>query len=130
MGAVNPDEIGTRQQMILQCIWDAGGETTVPDIINRLEARYQTHLTGQAVNTFMILLEQKGLVRKEGKVGRSYLYRTLISEKEFRKRELVRVRELTFGNSSSALVAAMLETDISDEEMEKIRRMIERYDHA
>ncbi|MCD8326885.1 MAG: BlaI/MecI/CopY family transcriptional regulator [Lachnospiraceae bacterium] len=126
MGRVDSKEIGTRQQQIMQCIWEAGGRSTVPEIIERLERKAGIRLTRQAVNTFLLILMEKGFLAQGPKEGKAYIYIALISEDEFRRSELERIEKLTYGGSPSALVATMLETEISDEELKKIKRLMDQ----
>lgn len=128
MSILDPNEIGHRQQLIMQCIWEAGGVATVPEIIERLERKCGKLLSRQAMNTFMMILMEKGFLEQGKKIGKAFTYHALISEEEYRKREVERFARLTFGGSPSALFATMLQTPVSKEEMEKIRELLDEND--
>lgn len=128
MSIVDPNEIGHRQQLIMQCVWDAGGVATVPEIIERLENKCGKRLTRQAMNTFVLILVDKGFLGQGKKIGKAYTYHALISEEEYRVREVERFANLTFGGSPSALFATMLQTSVSKEEMNKIRELLDKND--
>lgn len=126
MGKLDAGEIGHRQQLIMQCVWDAGDVATVPEIMDRLEQKCGRRLTRQAVNTLILPLVEKGFLRQGEKDGKAYRYYAGISEKEYRIEELKRFGNLTFGGSPSALVATMLETDITKDELKKIQELLEK----
>ena len=46
MATIDKEDIGGRQQTILQVIWDLDGEATIGQIIDRLNEEYGTKLTG------------------------------------------------------------------------------------
>ena len=117
MRHIENNEVGQRQQMILQCIWEAGGKATVPDIIDGIEKRCGVRLSSSAVNTMVLILVDKGLVEQGDKRGHAYLYHTVLTEKEFRIREMKRIRKLTFDDSSKAMLISMIEAGLKEEEM-------------
>lgn len=124
MGRIDKEEIGYRQQLIMQCLWEAGEPTTVGDIIDRLEVKCDRRFAGPTINTQIQILINKGLVRQGGKIRQSYTYMPLITKEEFRVRELKRISRLTFDGSASAMVVSMLRGGISEEELQKIRKLI------
>ena len=124
MATIDKEDIGGRQQTILQIIWDLGGEATIGQIIDRLNEEYGTKLTGQGINTTMNQLMDKGLIRRERKIHQSFIYETTISQKEFRTREIRRIRNRSFKGSASQMVAALIEDGISQEEYEEILKLI------
>ena len=124
MATIDKEDIGGRQQTILQIIWDLGGEATIGQIIDRLNEEYGTKLTGQGINTTMNQLMDKGLIRSERKIHQSFIYETTISQEEFRAREIRRIRNRSFKGSASQMVAALIEDGISQEEYEEILKLI------
>lgn len=126
MGILEPGEIGHRQQLIMQCVWEAGDVATVPEIMDRLEQKCGKRLTRQAVNTLILPLVEKGYLVQGEKEGKAYQYHAMISEKQYRIDELKRFGNLTFGGSASAMVATMLESDISRDELKKIQELLEK----
>ena len=126
MGRIDKDEVGYRQQMIMQCIWEAGGAATVPDIDIRLEKKCGTRLSRSALNTMIQTLIQKGLAEPDGKIHQSIVYRACISEEEFRTRELLRVKKLTFDNSTDIMAQTLINSLDDAEELDKIRDYLEK----
>jgi predicted transcriptional regulator len=124
MATIDKEDIGGRQQTILQVIWDLDGEATIGQIIDRLNEEYGTKLTGQGINTTMNQLMDKGLIRRERKIHQSFIYEATISQEEFRAREIRRIRNRSFKGSASQMVAALIEDGISQEEYEEILKLI------
>ena len=124
MATIDKEDIGGRQQTILQVIWDLDGEATIGQIIVRLNEEYGTKLTGQGINTTMNQLMDKGLIRRERKIHQSFIYEATISQEEFRAREIRRIRNRSFKGSASQMVAALIEDGISQEEYEEILKLI------
>lgn len=125
MGRIDKEEIGHRQQLVLKCVWSLGGKATVPQIVDLMEEKYGTRLTGQGMNTSVMLLVQKGLLKKGRKIHQAFIYEATISEEAFRIRELERIQKLTFDGSSKAMMASFLNTKLAKEELEEIREMLE-----
>ena len=122
-------EIGTRQQMIMNCIWKRGGQATTQDIMKDLERIYGDTLSNQGINTIVDLLLKKGLVRRSGKSGRFRIYKATVTEEEFQKREMKRFVGLTFHNSAYNLTTALIDSELSEEEIEALRKKIEERRH-
>ena len=100
MGRIDKDEVGYRQQMIMQCIWEAGGAATVPDIDIRLEKKCGTKLSRSALNTMIQTLIQKGLAEPDGK--------------------------MTFDNSTDIMAQTLINSLDDAEELDKIRDYLEK----
>ncbi len=126
MGRIDKDEVGYRQQIIMQCFWEAGGRTTVPDIDIRIEKKCGRKFSRSALNTMVQALIEKGLLAVDGKIHQSFIYKTCLTEKEFRLRELKRVRNLTFNGSTDILVQTLIESISDKEELDKVRQYLDR----
>lgn len=124
MGTIDRGDIGGRQQMILQCIWDLGGEAIVSQIQERLEKEYDVKITGQGINTTINLLLQKGLLRRERKIRQSFIYETTMSQEEFRMNEIRRIKNRSFGGSCVEMIAVLLKDGVTKEEVSQIKKLI------
>ncbi|MBQ8813555.1 MAG: BlaI/MecI/CopY family transcriptional regulator [Lachnospiraceae bacterium] len=124
MGRIDKESIGHRQQMIMQCMWDAGQPITVGEIIRRLDEMCGQKFAGPTINTQVQILVNRGLVEQGAKIHQSFTYSPLITREEFQEREIRRFCNLTYNGSPSAVVAAMLRNGISEDELKKIREMI------
>ncbi len=124
MGTIDRGDIGGRQQMILQCIWDLGGEAIVSQIQERLEEAYDAKITGQGINTTINLLLQKGLLRRERKIHQSFIYETTMTQEEFRLNEVRRIKNRSFGGSAAELFAALVQDGLTKDEISQIKKII------
>ena len=123
MGTIDRGDIGGRQQMILQCIWDLGGEAIVSQIQERLEEAYDAKITGQGINTTINLLLQKGLLRRERKIHQSFIYETTMTQEEFRLNEVRRIKNRSFGGSAAELFAALVQDGLTKDEISQIKKI-------
>ena len=117
-------QIGTRQQMILKCIWKLGGESTIPAITECMQENYNSTLSGQAMNTMLILMTEKGLVERGTRKSHAYQYRALINEQDYRDAEVAQSYRFTFDGSASEMVRSLLKTEIPPEELKKMRAVL------
>ena len=127
MGLIDKSVTAYRQQQILHCIWALGGEATIPQLSSKLEELYDVKLSCQGLNTMMLLLVDKGLVCKNGKIHQAFRYKTTLTREEFLTQEIARIRDLTFQGDSIALVSAFLQTHPSETDMTQIRGMVDSY---
>ncbi len=124
MGIIEKEDLGYRQQLIMQCVWEAEESVTVPEIIDRLEEKCGKRFSASAINTMVLSLIDKGFLQQGPKIHQAFTYSAVISKEEFQLREAKRFRKLTYDNSPSVMLAALLKTDISEEELEIMREML------
>ncbi len=106
---------------ILRVLWQRG-PCTVRDVHDRLGPR-----KGTAFNTtlkLMQIMHGKGLAKRQDS-RRPHVYRPAVPEEQMQKRLLSDFLERAFGGSARKLVAALTATDISDEELAEIRRLLD-----
>jgi BlaI family penicillinase repressor len=107
----------------MQILWERGSATAreITEAINRDEPC--AHST---VQTLLRGLEEKGAVRHEAQ-DRTFVFYPLVKEHEFKRSATRDVLQRVFGGSVSGLVAHLLkEEDVSREEIEEIRKLINR----
>jgi BlaI family penicillinase repressor len=115
--------LGRVQLVIMQILWDRGSATAreITEAINHKEPC--AHST---VQTLLRGLEEKGAVRHEAQ-DRTFVFHPLVKEQEFKRSATRDVLERVFGGSVSGLVAHLLkEENVSREEIEEIRKLINR----
>ena len=117
-------DLGIRQKMIMKSLWKLGGEATIPAISARMQEDYGSSLTGQAMNTMLLLMMDKGIVRRGERKSHAFMYYATITEEEYRDKEVARMCSFTFDGSASDVVASLLKTDVSKEELKKIRALL------
>ncbi|HTX56028.1 MAG TPA: BlaI/MecI/CopY family transcriptional regulator [Candidatus Acidoferrales bacterium] len=85
-------------------------------------------LAYNSVLTTLRILEQKGHVGHE-EAGRAFVYRPLIERDTAAGSAVKNVVEKFFGNNSGALALRLIESERpSDEELTRLRSLIERYE--
>lgn len=122
------EQLGYKQQLIMQCIWDMGGEAVKQDLIERLKLKYDISMTRQAMNVSTQVLIDKGYLKVTDKIGNAYVFKALISREEFQSMELKRFKKVTFGGSAQLMLSMLMKDDITCEELDEIRKMISKAD--
>ena len=117
-------QLGHKQQLIMQCIWDMGGEAVKQELIDRLKMKYGISMTRQAMNVSVQVLIEKGYLEVADRVGNAYVFKALIDREEFQVNELKKFMKFTFGNSGKLLFSAFMKSDITREELNEIKEMI------
>jgi predicted transcriptional regulator len=87
-------------------------------------------LAYNSVLTTLRILEQKGHVTHD-EAGRAFVYRPLIARDAAAGTAVKNVVEKFFGNSTGALALRLIENERpSDDELARLRSLIERYEEA
>lgn len=126
MGRIDKNEVAYRQQLIMQCVWDAGEKVTVQEIIDRLEVKCGKRFSRSAINTLIGILVDKGLLTQSGKTHQAFIYSPTLSREEFQLREIKRFCNLTFEGSPSQLFETLLHADLTEEEREQIKEIVRK----
>jgi predicted transcriptional regulator len=111
---------------IMESLWRLGRGTVaeVAEIIPPPPIAYNTVLTT------LRILEAKGHVAHE-EAGRAYVYYPLIEREVAAKTAVKHVVAKFFGDSTGALALRLIEDERpSDEELARLRSLIERYDEG
>ena len=110
------------QLAIMDVLWERGS-ATVTDVHGALlEDR---GLAPTTVATMLTKLEKKGVVRHETE-GRRYVFFPTVSRSEVQTSMTSDLTERLFGGRASALVAHLLdEHEVSKDELEQLRQMID-----
>ena len=102
-------------------LWERG-EATVAEVQKRLPDK----LAYTTVLTVLRTLEDKGHVGHREGEGRAYLYRPLVEREEAGASVLGGLVDRVFGGSSELLLTQLVEErDLSDEELERMRRLLD-----
>lgn len=118
-------QLGYKQQLIMHCIWDMGGEAVNQELIDRIKKNYGISMTRQAMNVSIQVLIEKGYLKVTDRIGNAYVFKALIDREEFQVDELKRFMKLTFGNSGKMMFSAFMKSDVTPEELNEIKNMIE-----
>ncbi len=114
--------LGETEMEVLHHVWELGN-ATVADVHERILRERKVAYT--TVMTVMKKLSEKGFLRFD-RDGASYVYSAARSPDDVREGLLRALLEKVFQGSSAALVQTLVRReDISPEEHEEIRRMVE-----
>jgi len=106
---------------LMKVLWDKG-TATVAEVVRALGVK--PPLTHSTVNTLMRILERKGYVTHE-KLGRAFVYRPVVDQRQEGKRALRRLVMRFFENSPSLLVFNVLDDERMDaEELKRLKKFI------
>ena len=109
---------------LMEVLWDKG-RATVAEVT---EALPPPPLAYNTVLTTMRILEQKGYVKHE-EDGRAYVYQPLVERHEAANSAVGNILQRFFGNKSGALALRLVEENRpSDEELQRLKRLIEQYE--
>jgi BlaI family penicillinase repressor len=116
-------QLGRVQLLIMQVLWDRQRATAreITDAINASEP-----IAHSTVQTLLRGLEEKGAVAHEAQ-DRTFVFFPLVKEHEFKQSATRDLVERVFGGSAKSLVAHLLKSEnVSREEIEEIRKLINR----
>lgn len=114
--------LGKRENQIMDLAYERGTVTATD-----LEEALPGHPSNSAVRSYLRSLEAKGFLTHEGK-GVRFVYRPIREREAVGRVEATRLLKTFFGGSVSGVLATLLterETDLSDEELDEMRRMID-----
>jgi BlaI family transcriptional regulator, penicillinase repressor len=112
--------LGEREMDLLQAIWELGA-MTAGEVQQHLALR-GTSLAYNTVQTMLNRLEVKGYLRRSLD-GRAYRYEPVMKQQAALKGTLQRV---AFGGSQAALAAHLVESRLSNDELDHLQKLIDR----
>ena len=107
---------------VLQIIWEHG-PCTVRDIMNLLSPERRRAYT--SIMSLMNVMAEKGFLEPKPK-GRAFIYSAKVSQKKTQSGMLKDLLKRAFDNSSSVLMAHLLEQSDS-EELDEIQKTIKEF---
>jgi len=117
----SPD-LSDLQLAIIRVLWDKG-EASAAEV--QLAMKRSRPLAITTVSTLLARLEKKGFVTHRS-AGRTFVYRARVSELDMRRKAISGViRNLFRGNPSEVVGQILSERDVSEEDLERMRRMIQ-----
>lgn len=120
-------ELTNTEQMIMKCIWSLGEDVTVADLLMCLKQKYQKEYARTTISVFMSYLRDKGYVTY-GKKGHAYVYKPLVSEKEYQCDQMKRYLDRCFDGNIAAFVETVLYNERPGQDIcEKIRALLDQY---
>ena len=123
MGKASLDDLGEVQRTVLEIVW-ARGEASVHDVRKQL-ARNGKRLAYTTVLTVMQKLEKAGWLEHRAE-GKSYIYTPTRSREEAGAGSVRQFLKRVFDGDAVAMFQHLIrESDLSDEELGTLRKMIE-----
>ena len=104
-------------------LWELG-EGSVRDVLAKLAPERNLAYTSGA--TILRILEQKKFVASK-KIGKTFIYRALLSKDTYQTRSLKNLSEKLFDNTPASLVARLVDDyDLSKDALGEIRALLDR----
>ncbi len=111
------------EAQVMEAVWELGS-ATVRQVKDHLEA--DRPMAYNTVLTMMRILREKGFL-KTHRLGRTDVYRPVVSREQAARSSVGEVMERFFAGSAAAMVSHLLASDrMGPDEMRKIRREVER----
>jgi BlaI family transcriptional regulator, penicillinase repressor len=111
---------------IMQAIWQKGGEVTINDVFEAVNAGRRQKVKRATIQVQMRRLEAYGWL-KHRLQDREFIYTALRQEVESKRGILAGIRDRVFGGSTTELVKCLFENSaVSDEELRRIREILDR----
>ena len=83
--------------------------------------------TYSTVRKIVERLEEKGAVRRVGKEGKAWIYRSAVSRPAMMRKEVRRFLDVLFDGSAAPLVSQLAEMDeLSMEDLQEVERQLQR----
>jgi predicted transcriptional regulator len=115
--------LGDLQYAIMRVLWDEG-EATVARVQERLSSGEERDRALTTVATMLTKMEKKGVVAHKS-VGRQFVYRASIEEKDVHRSMVEELTQRLFRGDFSALVSHLLtEQEIDKKEVARLKALI------
>lgn len=111
---------------VMNQLWDMG-EAFVKELVEKWEDHPRPAYN--TLSTIVRILEEKGYVDHKP-CGRSFCYFPVISRARYRKNLLQNVIQTAFSGSVSSLISTIVndKTDLSPQELDELKALIDKYD--
>lgn len=126
MGKNTDNHTLTRVEMeIMTHLWQTKKAASVRELLETYDDPKPAYTT---VGTYMKILTQKGFVapEKHEEDGKTYFFRPLISQEEYRRKVMSEVKDTFFGGSASSLVRYFVkEEKMDDAELQELLALMQ-----
>ena len=122
MGKASLDSLGELQRAVLEIVWERG-EASVHDVLGQLDRRKKLAYT--TALTVLQKLEKAGWLEHRSE-GKSYIYTPTVSREQAGAGSVRGFLSRVFEGDAVAMFQHLIrESDLSDEELSELRRMID-----
>lgn len=126
MGKNKDNQTLTRVEMeIMNHLWEMKKSASVRELLETYDDPKPAYTT---IGTYMKILTQKGFVKpeKHEEDGKTFFFRPLVSQEDYRRRVMSEVKDTFFGGSVSSLVRYFVkEEEIDNEELQELMSLIQ-----
>ena len=118
-------ELTESETLVMKCIWEAEGEISVQEIIDRVAETYGKVMKRTTASTFILRLRDKSYI--EGRQdGRNVYYRPLVSEEDYKRSRAKDYLEFWYNGSLTKALATLCESaDMPEQRYEKVMSIID-----
>ena len=116
--------LGERELDIMQVLWRRGNATVAE--VHQALSEQGGDVAYTTVQTMLNRLEAKGLVARDNS-DRAHRYRPLLKESSVVGGAVRRLADRFFSGSVEALVASLVEKDLSPEQLERVQALIDEH---
>ena len=110
----------------MDIIW-ASGEVT-PDDVDKALLQKERKISIGSIRNMLAIMMRKGYITRKKTKGKAYLYSAIIQRDQARRNIIKDLLVNAFDGSESLVIAALLGNgEISEQELKKIRRLIDGY---
>lgn len=117
-------ELSRTEWLVMNSCWQQGKSTArqiYEDIAHIKDWEYQT------VKTMLDRLVIKGYL-KRSKLGPLCLFKPAVPQKKTRERTIDKFKKTVLGGSVTPLLAYLVKEQLNDEEVDRLKELIERYE--
>ena len=118
-------ELTESETLVMKCIWEAEGEISVQEIIDRVAETYGKVMKRTTASTFILRLRDKSYI--EGRQdGRNVYYRPLVSEVDYKRSRAKDYLDFWYNGSVTKALATLCESaDMPEQRYEKVMSIID-----
>ena len=130
MKKVKPMKLTNFELDVMQIVWQSDRDLSTREIYDEIAKKRQ--VVYNTVKTIIDRLEEKGaLERTDRKAGRALVFRAAVTRKSLSEHWVPEYIERFFCGSPSALFSHLLSgKQISDQELSKIKELLEEYEQT
>ncbi|MBQ8814756.1 MAG: BlaI/MecI/CopY family transcriptional regulator [Lachnospiraceae bacterium] len=118
-------ELTDCETMVMKCIWNAGREISVQEIIDKMAEEYGKEMKRTTASTFILKLRDKSYI--EGRQeGRNVYYHPLVCEDDYRRSRAKDYLDFWYDGSLESAVAMLCESaEMPLQKCQAVKKMVE-----
>ena len=117
-------DLSPAEMEIMEFLWERDEGILARDLLEEINAKRGTEWKKQTLNTYLMVLHQKGLIKRVS-VERKYSYEPNLTKEEYEQELLRDFMKSVYGGSMSKVITAFAGIEaISEEEAEEIKKIL------